>query len=66
MGTHVEGNHVHWWLVDTPAGELVHAICKLCGAERDYKTGYTGKGYNLHPNKRTRVPVVVLPGTLPK
>lgn len=55
----------HHWIIDSPDGETAHAICKLCGAERDYQTGHTGKGYNLYQKKRHKLPVVVLPNTLP-
>lgn len=32
--------HAHHWLIETPSGPVCHAICKTCGAERDYQTVY--------------------------
>lgn len=29
---------VHRWRLDTPNGQTVGAVCRLCGAEREYQT----------------------------
>tara|TARA_B100000470_G_scaffold142585_1_gene110549 strand:+ start:6326 stop:6544 length:219 start_codon:yes stop_codon:yes gene_type:complete len=28
----------HYWLVETPNGSRVNAMCKKCGAQKDYST----------------------------
>jgi hypothetical protein len=27
---------VHHWLIDSPTGEVSKAVCKLCGARREF------------------------------
>jgi len=36
LTTHM--NCAHHWVLATPAGPMVHGVCVLCGAERDYPT----------------------------
>lgn len=36
--------HAHWWLIATAEGETVPAVCKTCGAERVFRTGYRESG----------------------
>jgi len=33
----------HHWMIDSPAGPVADAWCKICGATRTFKTGYSVK-----------------------
>lgn len=36
--------HAHHWLLATAEGETASAVCKTCGAERVFRTGYRESG----------------------
>gem|GEM_PF-5713654 len=47
---------IHHWDLGTPRGEIVHGICRKCGAEQDYPSNpHEGhyRFWRLRPGKPT-------------
>ena len=34
---------VHHWRLDAPIGDLTHAVCRLCGSQRDFNQAWHGQ-----------------------
>jgi hypothetical protein len=32
-----EPTHAHRWRIDEPQGEVSHGLCRLCGAQREFR-----------------------------
>ena len=32
-----EGQCVHYWIIDPPRGPVSKGVCKMCGAEKEFK-----------------------------
>ncbi len=45
----VETVCVHHWRLDPPIGEVTHALCLVCGCERDFREVWHG-----HYNQQRR------------
>jgi hypothetical protein len=46
---------VHHWLIDPPLGEVSHAVCKLCGALREFHNE-PERTFYLRKSTQTREP----------
>lgn len=37
VGTRVQADHFHHWRIAEPNGQMSRGVCKICGAEKDFK-----------------------------
>jgi hypothetical protein len=33
----VDADHAHRWRIDEPSGHMSRGVCRICGAEREFK-----------------------------
>jgi hypothetical protein len=43
----------HHWRIEPPAGACSHAVCCVCGAEREFRNSETEHPYRLQRGKRS-------------
>lgn len=49
----VEPVCAHHWQIDPPAGSSSHAVCRKCGAERDFRNSEVEHPYRLQRGRRS-------------
>jgi len=42
----------HYWQIEPPAGACSHAICRKCGAERDFRNSEVEHPYRMQRGRR--------------
>ncbi len=43
----------HHWRIESPAGACSHAVCRVCGAEREFRNSESEHPYRLQRGKRS-------------